>query len=388
VRSFMKNNEKIHSFLVEKSLKAILICGIDNLIYTHKIVLPFADNYLDKSIIGLETIEGESMIICPFDWKEAIIDQGYKGKIKAYNLNKKHTTKKLISILEEMIKNQNLQNARIGFDESHATKDFVDDKKTSLCDVNWINCDDGLKELRIKKTPDEIKHIEAAAYQSELGIITALMHLEGTVDVPGYYVNEFTERVRVHVFEFGGSGVGHMATQVGSNAQKYYTPQRGTFKNGDIVKIDVTNHNQGYWSDAGRMAVIGRPNESQSHSYTNNLKLKKIATNILKKGIRCNEVFNSVKKYADNNGIKFWEEAGIGHGIGVSHWEPPFLNAYDETVLEPGMVIVLDIYNYGPKGELIHSKDIYEITDDDPRLLSWYKTWDKLYSVYGFRTTH
>lgn len=385
--SFMIN-VKIQTFLEEEGLNAILIFGVDNLTYVHQVVLPFSDNYPDKSIIGLRTLEGESVIICPFDWREAIIDQGFKGSIKVYNLNKKHTSKAVIHILEETIINLDLQNARIGFDESRATKDFVDLLKTGLHEVSWINCDDRLKELRIIKTPDEIKRIESAAYQSELGIITALMHLEGTIDVPGYYVNEFTERVRVHVFEFGGSGVGHMATQVGSNAQRYYTPQRGTLKNGDIVRIDVTNHFQGYWSNAGRMAVIGHPDERQSDSYADNLILKSIAAEMLKKGNRCNEIYNGVKTYADNNGIKFWEEVGIGHGVGVSHREPPYINSQDETVLEPGVVIALDIYNYGPEGELIHSKDIYEITENEPRLLSWFKTWDKLYAVYGFRTTH
>ena len=92
--------------------------------------------------------------------------------------------------------------------------------------------------------------------------------------------------------------------------------------------------------------------------------------------------------YANDKGIECWDKTCFGHGVGVSDWEPPFLNPYDDTELDEGMVIALDIYTYGPNRELIHSKDIYEITEDEPRLLSWYKTWDKLYSVYGFRTTH
>ena len=52
------------------------------------------------------------------------------------------------------------------------------------------------------------------------------------------------------------------------------------------------------------------------------------------------------------------------------------------------MVIALDIYTYGPRKELIHDKDIYVITEDGHRKLSWYMTWDKMYEVYGMRTTH
>jgi hypothetical protein len=52
------------------------------------------------------------------------------------------------------------------------------------------------------------------------------------------------------------------------------------------------------------------------------------------------------------------------------------------------MVIALDIYTYGPRQELVHSKDVYAITEEGNRKLSWYKTWDKLYNVYGIRATH
>jgi hypothetical protein len=52
------------------------------------------------------------------------------------------------------------------------------------------------------------------------------------------------------------------------------------------------------------------------------------------------------------------------------------------------MVIALDIYTYGPRQELIHNKDLYLITEEGHRKLSWYRAWDKLYHVFGFRTTH
>jgi Xaa-Pro aminopeptidase len=214
------------------------------------------------------------------------------------------------------------------------------------------------------------------------------MHLEGTVDVPGYTINEFTERIRVHVFEFGGSGAEHVATQVGADAQMFYGPQKGVFREGDLARMDITNHLKGYWSNAGRMAVIGHPTQEQTAAYKKNLVLKSAAVEMLKPGTKCNEVYNYVKMKAHRNGILFFEDAGIGHGIGVSQREPPYLNASDETVLRPGMVIVLDIYTYGPRQELIHSKDIFEITKNEVNLLSWYKTWDKLYAVTGFRSTH
>lgn len=52
------------------------------------------------------------------------------------------------------------------------------------------------------------------------------------------------------------------------------------------------------------------------------------------------------------------------------------------------MVIVLAVYTYGPNKEMICSKDTYLITDKNPRLLSWYKNYDKLYTLVGTTARH
>ena len=116
--------------------------------------------------------------------------------------------------------------------------------------------------------------------------------------------------------------------------------------------------------------------------------LKKTALEMLKPGVACNEVYAHVARVAEKQAVGFWKEPGIGHGVGASHHEAPYLNLSCSTELKKGMVIALDIYTYGPRQELIHSKDIYEVTDEGNRKLSWYMPWDKLYHVFGFRATH
>ena len=381
-------DDKIKSAISTEGLDAIIAVGVDNFTYVSHIVLPYASNYPDRQAVVIRTKDGGGNIVCPFEWGEAIKDQGWDGELALYDENQGIHPKGAIGAVKAVIEKLGLDKVRIGVDETRASKLFMDLLKEGLPDVDWTPFDGSLRELRMVKTPGEVKLIESAAYQSELGIITALMHLEGTVDVPGYTVNEFTERVRVHVFEFGGTGVGHMATQVGTDAQMFYGAQRGFFSEGLLARIDITNHLKGYWSDSGRMAVIGYPSPEQADAYEKNLTLKSAALEKLKPGVSCSAVFNEVKMRADRDGIVFFEDAGIGHGVGASHREPPYLNASDETVLRVGMVITLDVYTYGPEQELIHSKDIYEITENGANLLSWYKTWDKLYAVTGIRSTH
>jgi len=136
------------------------------------------------------------------------------------------------------------------------------------------------------------------------------------------------------------------------------------------------------------MMVVGSPTPQQAQSFSDNLVLKNTAVELLKAGNSCSQVFNQVKETAQINGISLWEEAGIGNGIGTSEREAPYLNQTDQTVLQEGMVIVLSVCTYGPEREIICSKDTYEITSGEPRLLSWYKNWDKLYKLFGNTARH
>jgi Xaa-Pro aminopeptidase len=378
----------IYSKLFSKDLDANITFGVDNFTYTSQIILPFALNFPDKKIALISTKNGKKNIICPFDWVEAIRDQGWKDDVAFYDENEGVPPKAFAKKLIKIIKDMELTDSKIGIDESRISMELMDILEKDLPKVKWMPTDNVLNEARLIKTQEEIDLIESAANQSELGIITALMHLEGTVDVPGYTVEEFTERVRVHVFEFGGTGVGHVATQFGSDAQMFYSPQRGNVQYGQLARIDITNHLSGYWSNAGRMAVIGNPTQEQETAYQDNLKLKSAAIEMLREGVSCADVFRTVKSVSEEEGISFVESAGVGHGVGVSHFEAPFINESNQTLLQNNMVVALDIYTLGPIGELIHSKDIYKISGGQPTLLSWYKSWDNLYAVTGTRSTH
>ena len=368
----------------------IVATGVDNFTYLTGVVLPFASNYPDRQALVVKTRDNRDHIICPFDWSDSVRDQGWRGSLSTYNENANLPPDAIIQALADALPGLGLAGKNVGFDKQRTSSTFVETLTRKLPNVRWTACDDQLRNVRIVKTKEEIELLEAASKHSESGIISALNHLEGTVDVPGYSIAEFSERVRVHVYEFGGSGVGYLATMQGTDAQSYYarSPELEMFRNGELFRIEVTNHNRGYWSNAARMAVIGRPSKEQVTAYTGNLTLKESAIRSLKAGSRSQDVFEEVMKTAQKEHIKFWEDVGIGYGVGVSEREPPYLYRNDNTVLANGMVVVLDIYTYGPHQELIHSKDTFEILENGSRLLSWYRSWDELYAVTGIRSTH
>jgi Xaa-Pro aminopeptidase len=381
-------NEKIKTEIGEAEYDAVLAMGVDNFNYLTRTVLPFAENYPSRKAAALLPKEGTPVVVLPQDWSQAVIDQGWQGEVLVYDENQGYETGAFVKAAEELIVSMGLDKNKIGLDTSRVSKGLMDSLSGKLPKIEWEPADPMLRDLRIIKTKGEIDFIERACKQADRGIIYALMHLEGVVDNPGYTIAEITERIRVHVNENGASGVGILNSAFGSDGQIYYTPQRGWVKNGELFRMDVSAHYMGYWTNIGRMGVTGKPTPDQENAYKENLMLKETALEMLKPGVACNEVYAHVARVAEKQAVGFWKEPGIGHGVGASHHEAPYLNLSCSTELRPGMVIALDIYTYGPRQELVHNKDIYAITEEGNRKLSWYMAWDKLYHVYGFRATH
>jgi methionine aminopeptidase len=196
----------------------------------------------------------------------------------------------------------------------------------------------------------------------------------------------------VHAMERYIDLLGHHSVaqvQSGENSRKFWSmfskpwlPERGTrwlrsMREGDLIRAEMRASKDGYWSDAARMLTVGEAAKGQLQAYRDLVELKEVAVAELKPGNKANSVFDSVVAKARDKDIELVAELGVGHGIGVTTYEPPYLVKNDDTNLEPGMVIALDPVIYGHDREILRSKDTILITDKGCRILGRYIDWDR-----------
>jgi len=122
-------------------------------------------------------------------------------------------------------------------------------------------------------------------------------------------------------------------------------------------------------------------------AYDDNQDLKAYAESLLAPGMICYKIYTKVKAEAEKRGIKLHDPI-IGHGVGCSHFEAPYLVNDYSVELKLGNVIALGVATLGPRREIIVDRDVYEITHEAARKLSWYRSWDRIYTVTGFRAVH
>ena len=367
---------------------AAVAFGIGNFTYATGVGLPYAEQYVEPraAVIIPAAPAARRVIVCPFDWEGLVRQQGWAGDVKVYSTIDGTGSAGLTKVLKELCQ----EKRSIALDFNHTPQQILEDLEAALPAVKWASLDVDWCSLRIIKTKGEISLLEEAARQSDRGFISALNHMEGcALDTLSYSLWEFTERIRVHVGEFGGSATGHLTTMQGADMQHYTQPPVGNFVRGNLMRAEVTNHHYGYWASGGRTFGVGQQTSDHQKAYAENIALKQGAVQRLCPGAVCSDIYHAVVEHAANAGTDLWSEPGMGHGVGVSEREAPFLCPQDTTVLQAGMVIVLAVYTRGPSGELIVSKDTYQIVEGGSCLLSWYRDWDAfMYQVEGNTARH
>lgn len=160
-------------------------------------------------------------------------------------------------------------------------------------------------------------------------------------------------------------------------------------KPGSPLRAEFTSHHLGFWTSGARTLHVGTPAQMFDAAYQDNIALKQKTLGRLQPGAVCSQIFQAIAHEAQSAGINLWTAPGLGHGVGRSEREAPFLCPEDDTPLQPGMVIVVAVYTRGPSGELICSKDTVLINEGGFRLLSWYRDWDaRLYALVGITARH
>ena len=360
----------------------VLFSGPDTVTYLTGIEFPCADSFPERPIACFLSDGDTAVLICPFEWSDAVKEQGWKGQVIAYSDTERYPGKVIAEVLSEYCAHS------VTYESEALTYEIFSQLEAHCPGVEWIAGDEQIRALRMRKNETEVELMRTAAEQLEFGLIGAVQHLEGSLEENGYTCAEFCERIRVHVYETGGTASGLSAVAVGRGLQQWYDNPSGKFVPGEMVRIEASSRYFGYWANTARMMVIGDADELQLRAYRENLLLKQTAVSMLNPGVKSSAIFQEVVELAAEKGIDVRIDFGVGHGLGTSEREAPFLAPGDDTVLKAGMCIVLAVYTEGPQKELVCVKDTYYLSDQGPVCLSSFHNWDELYEINGFRSAH
>jgi Xaa-Pro dipeptidase len=369
--------EKLKAELAESAYEAILVFGADHVQYLSGAALPSMFSNKSEPVYFFMAQEAEPVLVCPAKLKNTLLQLGWVKKIVSYQ-----------PAQNPLLPAENLLEGikHVGMDFERLSVAVYEDLVKALPALQISACDTWLKGLRMIKMTGELQLLAHLAATTDHGIAGAIHH----VPVLGARSEKYiAEDIRVHCIERELDCQGYHSLSLaasGEHSQKIWplAPSFGmgwakTLNPGDTVRLEMRSVHHGYWCDAARMLTMGTPDDSQNDAYQSLAVLRDAFEAALLPGVKANALYQKLIQISDENNIRLVEALGVGHGVGVTPYEGPFLNAWDETVLSSGMVVVLDIMVQASNQDLFRIRETYQLTASGFTRADWYQSWDQPY---------
>jgi Xaa-Pro aminopeptidase len=140
---------------------------------------------------------------------------------------------------------------------------------------------------------------------------------------------------------------------------------------GSSVMFDFGGVVDGYCSDFGRTVYCGEPPAAVIDAYAVLLEAQEQGRRAARAGTPARAVNAACRAPIEEAGLGAAFRHRMGHGIGLTVHERPFISAEDETLLEPGMTFT-DEPSLNLPGFSVRIEDIVVCEQDGGRMLNSY----------------
>ncbi len=208
------------------------------------------------------------------------------------------------------------------------------------CEDFWIGLDTTVRAMRRSKDADEIAVLHRSMRAGEAGHAAALQQARPGMtehDIYNIIQRAANESVGHAVIVYGDFVAGpRVATERGG------PPTSRVIEMGDLLLLDFSVIVHGYRGDFTNTFAVGSlPTQAQRDLFKTCLESLAAAEAVLKPGVLGREVDRAAKAVAEAAGFGHAYKSHTGHGLGLSHPEPPyFVSESDEQVVEGDVVAI------------------------------------------------
>jgi Xaa-Pro aminopeptidase len=229
-----------------------------------------------------------------------------------------------------------------------------------LSDTSFTAMTATLPMLRAVKDADELSRLAAAAEAAD----AAYGEILG-VRFAGRSETEVGADLAALLTRFGHSQVDFTVVGSGPNgADPHHEIGERVIEEGDMVVLDFGGLKHGYGSDTTRTVHVGEPTDEEREVHDIVRRAQQAAFEAVRPGIACQEVDRVARAVITEAGYGEYFIHRVGHGIGLTTHEPPYMVEGEQHLLVPGMCFSIEPGIYLPGRFGVRIEDIVVVTPD------------------------
>jgi len=244
--------------------------------------------------------------------------------------------------------------------------------KEKLIGANWKDATALVQGLRVIKSEAEIEKIAHIA-----GVASSAFDAVAQFVRTGMSEIEVFRAFRIACLEKGADDVSYLVGGAGPGGYGdiISPPSARKLQSGDVLILDTGCVWDGYFCDFDRNFALGSADQKARNAHQVCWDATEAGLAMAKPGKTCADLFEAMNEVMAPHAIISDGDVGrLGHGLGMQLTEFPSHTAWDETVLEVGMVLTLEpgyafATSQGKAKMMVHEENIV-IREDGPQLLS------------------
>jgi len=346
--------QKQKKVMVAEGLDALVAVAPESVIYTCGFVIPSLriqglHRRLAMTVVTPEQTNRDALVVVDMETSTAKRGSKWFTDIRTY----KEFEQEAAEVMADTLKEFGLSKGRIGIELDYLPAMDFEVLRKALPSAEFVNANKIFLELRSVKTPEEIDRLRKAGRAADKA------HLQVTKQAKaGMTEMQVANLITETMFK---EGIEDISVLIVASGERSVLPNVGpsprVLTAGDIVRIDLLGHVGAYFSDVARTYIVGEPTAEQADIWDKLVKTLDALKAEIRPGVttkRIYEVFSNCFQRFNLPATAF-----VGHGLGLSVHEHPWMSKFDrfERTIEEGMVLCVEPY-------YIAGKDGFQLEDE------------------------
>ncbi|MXN67203.1 M24 family metallopeptidase [Stappia sp. GBMRC 2046] len=224
-----------------------------------------------------------------------------------------------------------------------------------------------IRKLRMVKSEAEIEKIAHIC-----GIASSAFEAGAELFHEGQSLSDAFRAFKRKCLELGADDVPYL---VGGAGQGGYDdvispPSETPLERGDVLMLDTGAVFDGYFCDFDRNYGIGEADDAAKRAHDVLYRAVEAGFAAARPGATCRDLYNAMRGVIAEAGGADGDVGRLGHGLGMQLTEWPSLTDFDETVLEPGMVLTLEPATRTVGSRIMVHEENIVVREDGAQLLT------------------
>jgi Xaa-Pro dipeptidase len=240
-----------------------------------------------------------------------------------------------IDDLKKVMDEKHLTGKKIGLNSTARAFNILDIIKN--IDVEFVNGKGFLEEMRIIKSSRDIENLKEASRRTDIVMESIISEIK-----PGMTELDIVERLEL-LFTDNGMDMEFAIIATGPNsALPHHESGKRIIQNKDIVLMDIGGKYNDVYSDMTRTVFVGGVTKKEIEIYNLVLEAQMKGIECAGAGVEAKKVDGVARSVIENKGYGQYFTTRLGHGIGYSVHEGPYIVGYNDLELKDGMAFSIE----------------------------------------------